>query len=101
MPEDVANSLTEIQLATLEHALESGRWRNHPLDIRLSIPVFRKRFYLVLVGGPEQRSRERRKLARAGRLRTMADVVVFAVFLSLLAPALVGSIYLISVALPG
>jgi hypothetical protein len=101
MPEDVANSFTELQLAMIEHALEGGRWRDHPLDVRLSIPLVWKRFYLVLLAGPERRSPERRNYERARRLRTFADMVIFAIFLLLLIPATVGSVQLISMAWPG
>lgn len=102
MPEDVASSFTELQLTMIEHAREGGKWHNHPVDIRLSIPVPWRRFYLVLLAGPEQRSSERRKIERARRpLRTIADMVVFALFLLLLAPATVGSIHLISMAWTG
>ncbi len=102
MPEDVANSFTELQLTMIEHALEGGRWHAHPLDIRVSVPVLWKRFYLVLLAGPERRSAERRKYDRAKRqLRVVADTVVFALFLLLLIPAVVGTVNLITLAWPG
>lgn len=97
MPEDVANSLTDLQLATIERALDSGRWRIHPVDLRLSIPLLWRRFYLVLLAGPERRSPERRRDERIDRpLRIVANLVVFAVFLLLLIPAAVGTVQLIS-----
>ena len=99
MPEDVASSFTELQLTMIEHALEGGKWHNHPVDIRLSIPVPWRRFYLVLLAGRERRSRERRKIGRARRLsRTIADMIVFAVFLLLLVPTAIGSLDLIFMA---
>jgi hypothetical protein len=97
MPEDVFNSLTELQLAAIERALDSGRWQAHPLDIRLSLPFFWRRCYLVLLAGPERRSAERRRSERIERpLRTIGNMAVFAVFLLLLIPAAVGSFYIIS-----
>jgi hypothetical protein len=97
MPEDVGNSLTELQLATIERALDSGRWQAHPLDIRLSLPFFWRRCYLVLLAGPERRSAERRRSERIERpLRTIGNMAVFAVFLLLLIPAAVGSFHIIS-----
>jgi hypothetical protein len=97
MPEDVFNSLTELQLAAIERALDSGRWQAHPLDIRLSLPFFWRRCYLVLLAGPERRSAERRRSERIERpLRTIGNMAVFAVFLLLLIPAAVGSFHIIS-----
>ncbi len=99
MPEEVASSFTELQLETIEHALEGGKWRDHPVDVRLSIPVLRRRFYFVLLAGPEQRSAERRISERARRpLRSVSDMIVFAVFLLLLVPMAIGSLDLIFMA---
>ncbi len=97
MPKDVGNSLTELQLTMIERALDSGRWQAHPVDLRLSIPLLWRRFYLVLLAGPERRSAERRRDERFHRpLRAVANVVVFAVFLLLLVPAAVGTVQLFS-----
>ena len=54
MPEGVASSFTELQLAMIERALDGGKWRDHPVDIRLSIPVLWRRCYLVILAGPER-----------------------------------------------
>ncbi len=102
MPEEVARSFTELQLETIEHALEGGKWRDHPVDVRLSIPVLWRRFYFVLLAGPERRSAERRKYERARRpVRAIADIILLALFFVLLVPAAVGSIHLISMAWTG
>ena len=102
MPEEVASSFTELQLETIEHALEGDKWRDHPVDVRLSIPVLRRRFYFVLLAGPERRSAERRKYERARRpVRVIADIILLALFFVLLVPAAVGSIHLISLAWTG
>ncbi|NER78321.1 MAG: hypothetical protein F6K42_01845 [Leptolyngbya sp. SIO1D8] len=61
LPEDVANSFTLEQLKAMQVALQSTQWRRHPIDIRLSIPLLWKRFYFVLVAGPERRSKQRLK----------------------------------------
>lgn len=97
MPEEVASSFTELQLEMIEHALEGAKWRDHPVDVRLSIPVLWRRFYFVLLAGPERRTAERRKYERARRpVRVIADMILLAVFFVLLVPAVVGSVYLIS-----
>ena len=97
MPKDVGNSLTDLQLTMIERALDSGRWQLHPVDLRLSIPLLWRRFYLVLLAGPERRSAERRRGERFNRpLRAVANSIVFALFLMLLVPAAVGAVHLIS-----
>ncbi len=102
MPEEVASSFTELQIEMIEHALEGGKWPDHPVDVRLSIPVLWRRFYLVLLAGPERRSAERRKYERARRpVRAIADMILLALFFVLLVPSAVGSIHLISIAWTG
>lgn len=102
MPEEVASSFTELQLEMIEHAFEGDKWRDHPVDIRLSIPVLWRRFYFVLLAGPERRSAERRKYERARRpVRAIADIILLALFFMLLVPAAVGSVRLISMAWTG
>jgi hypothetical protein len=92
MPEDAANSFTDTQLATIERALDCGRRQIHPVNLRLSIPLLWRRFYLVLSAGPEPRSAERRRSEQINRhLRVIANSIVFAVFLVLMIPATVGS----------
>ncbi len=52
-----------VTKATESGALEAPRaerWGNHhPVNIRLSIPLFTRRYYLTVIGGAEQRSAER------------------------------------------
>jgi len=40
-------------------------WVSHPIDIRISIPVFHTRFYITLVAGRERRAAHRRQAERA------------------------------------
>ena len=51
----------------LAEAARQCRFDTHPVDIRLSLPLLFKRFYFVVLGGPERRSAERRKTERARR----------------------------------
>ncbi len=102
MPEEVVSSFTELQLESIERALEGGRWDDHPVDLRLSIPVLWRRFYFVLLAGPERRSAERRKNERARRPgRVIADVILFVLFFMLLVPGAIGSIHLLSLVWSG
>ncbi len=56
-PDDGVTEATES--GALE-APRAERWGNHhPVNIRLSIPLFTRRYYLTVIGGTEQRSTER------------------------------------------
>ena len=102
MPEEVASSFTELQLETIEHAIEGGKWRAHPVDVRLSIPVLWRQFYFVLLAGPERRSAERRNSESARKPgRIIADMILLVLFFMLLVPGAVGSIHLLSLAWSG
>jgi hypothetical protein len=39
------------------------RWSSHPVNIRLTIPLLFRDFYVTIVAGPERRGRERRRFA--------------------------------------
>ncbi len=59
LPDATRATLSEAQLEALRESAESIRWGKHPIDIRLSIPTFLSRYYLVLVGGKERRGKDR------------------------------------------
>jgi len=62
---DFVASLEDWQRHAITEALETAKWSNqHPLNLRLSIPLFKRRFYLTIVGGPEQRTQARLKEER-------------------------------------
>lgn len=55
--------MTEAQ--TSDAAATADSWANpHPLNIRASIPLFSRRYYLTILSGPERRSAERRQEER-------------------------------------
>ena len=45
--------------ATDAHASSQGETSHHPLDIRVSIPLLSRRYYLTILSGPERRSEGR------------------------------------------
>jgi hypothetical protein len=52
--------VTEARESGALEAPRAERWGNHhPVNIRLSIPFFTRRYYLMVIGGTEQRSTER------------------------------------------
>ncbi|CAA7621989.1 hypothetical protein [Magnetospirillum sp. UT-4] len=59
LPPDVAGSFSEAQRAALWQAIKPASWRRHPINIRLSFPLFSERYFVVLVGGAEKRSGDR------------------------------------------
>jgi len=59
LPHDVQATLDHEQRLALRRAAGALRWGRHPLDIRLTLPFGRHRYFLVLIGG-----RDRRRLAR-------------------------------------
>ncbi|MBD2169261.1 hypothetical protein H6G04_33400 [Calothrix membranacea FACHB-236] len=59
IPPQTAATFTHAQLAELKRVFENRVSRNHAVDMRLSIPFFKKRFYLVLLLGREKRLKQR------------------------------------------
>ena len=55
LPSRLRRSFDHEQLLALRQAAEEMAWGEHPIDIRLSLPLPRARHYLVLVGGKERR----------------------------------------------
>ena len=76
LPDEIHSSLTPDIKEALAEAVAPPRWIDHPIDIRLSIPLPFGRYYLALVLGPERRNEERRKAERsARRVMTPANVL--------------------------
>ena len=52
----------------------------HPVNIRLSVPFFSRRFYLTVIAGQERRPAERLKADRSKHpLATRANIVFFSI----------------------
>ncbi|ASC74337.1 hypothetical protein XM38_053130 [Halomicronema hongdechloris C2206] len=80
VPPRVAASFAPEQLEAIQKALEPRPWQRHPVDIRLSIPLLWRRFYLVLIAGEEQRSQERRSKDRTlNPLWTPANLIIVSI----------------------
>ncbi|MCC5631416.1 hypothetical protein LC613_27050 [Nostoc sphaeroides CHAB 2801] len=61
---EVANTFTVEQLEAIKRCLDSRARKRHSLDIRVSVPIPGLRFYLVLLGGSERRSKVRLRSER-------------------------------------
>ena len=91
MPEDMAKTFTDGQLAAIETALEDGTPGKKAVDVRFSIPLFRRRAFLVFLAGLERRSPERRSQDREKHaLWTFANACAFAFIFLFLIPAFMG-----------
>ncbi|NJL88122.1 MAG: hypothetical protein HC886_22595 [Leptolyngbyaceae cyanobacterium SM1_1_3] len=96
LPPHILASFSEAQLGAMREALKTRAWRQHSVDLRLSLPLLWKRFYVVLVAGPERRIPGRRT---APLLWTPGNLLVM--FLVSLAGVLIlsGFLHLSSVSL--
>jgi hypothetical protein len=78
LPQWVVDTLTADQKEAIHRAIEDPAWKRPPVNIRFTVPVIHKRFYVTVVSGPEQRSAERRGRDRHKYpLRTLANVFFF------------------------
>ena len=84
LPQMIRESLTEEQTAALRVALTEKPWRDHSVDLRVSVPIPYRPFYLTLVGNPEKRSRDRRLLERLKHPLLKAGNVLFIIASALL-----------------
>lgn len=96
IPAKTAATLTDTQLVALKQALSNRVGKGQAVDIRVSIPIFKWRFYLVFLLGREKRSKER--LAKERLLHpifTIANTIFLTILSLLLITALLGSLYII------
>lgn len=78
LPPWVMDTLTPEQKEAIHHAVTDGAWGRHPINIRLSIPLLSRRFYLTVVGGEDKRGADRRAIDRNRYpLRTLANIFFF------------------------
>jgi len=78
LPQGVIDTLTTEQIKAIQQAFEEPGWRRSPVDIRLTIPFFGRKYYFTFVGGAEKRSGQRRaEERRQYPLRTAANIFFF------------------------
>ena len=81
IPSDIAQSFSDAQLEAVVAAFGTRRWRIHPVDIRLTIPLVGRAYYLVLIAGLDRRSSQRRRSDRIARpIATLGNAIFAAVF---------------------
>lgn len=78
-PETIGGPDGQVREAETVH--HDRGWNHHPIDIRVSVPLPFRRYYVTLVAGPERRSPERRKVERKRRppisFRNILFLVIF------------------------
>jgi len=88
LPAWVTDTLTTEQKAAIREAVCDPALRHPPVNIRLSLPVFGRRYFLTVIGGTERRSAERRARESSRHpVRTVSNFLFF-VFLGVLIYAL-------------
>ncbi len=74
----VLDTMSAKQRDALHKATTDTSWDRPPVNVRLHIPFFSRRYYVTIVGGEEKRSLERRAHERNHYpLRTVANVFFF------------------------
>ncbi len=77
LPDEIHSRLSPELKQAIARATRPRPWDDHPVDIRISIPLPFARYYLALVVGPERRRPERRRSERSARRLITAGNVMF------------------------
>jgi hypothetical protein len=56
---EIAATFTKEQIEAIAKSFQHRDWHQHSIDRRISVSIFRLRFYLVLLAGEERRSKLR------------------------------------------
>ncbi|MEA5553607.1 hypothetical protein VB713_21960 [Anabaena cylindrica UHCC 0172] len=56
---EIAVTFTKEQIEAIQKGFSHREWKQHSLDLRISVPIPLIRFYLVLLAGEERRSKQR------------------------------------------
>ncbi len=78
LPDWVIDTLSNDQKEAIHQAATDPSWTSPPINIRFSVPLFTRRYFLTLVGGEEKRSLDRRSRERNRYpMRTAANIFFF------------------------
>lgn len=77
LPPEILGGLSVEQRTAI--AAAAGQWtaKSHRINLRLSLPLLPKRWYFTVLGGPERRTAERRRVERARNPVSTAGNMVF------------------------
>lgn len=62
LPGPILAKLSAAERRQLGMALARQKWGRHPVNLRLSVPIMGRRFFLTVVGGVDRRDNRRRAL---------------------------------------
>jgi len=100
IPRQVAASFTDDQLLAVKTAFAHQWGGSHSVDLRFSLPLPLRRWYVVLILGPERRSPQRRRHDRERHpLASLAHALFAGAFALFLTMAFLGLAYLVKSAL--
>ncbi len=78
LPPWIIDTLSAEQKEALHKVVDDPSWDLPPVNIRMHLPFFKRRYYVTLVAGEEKRSFERRAHERHRYpVRTIANVFFF------------------------
>jgi hypothetical protein len=84
IPAKTAESFTGDQILAIKMAFGARDWGLHAIDLRFSVPLLH--YYVVMVAGPEKRSKLRRRKDRGFHpVATLGNSLALILFLALLA----------------
>jgi len=80
------DSFTDSQLECLKVAFGTRAWGVHPVDLRWTLKVWKKRYYFVFVAGVNRRplSRRQQEIALLGKSIMLAVVLIISTLLGVL-----------------
>ena len=86
LPASERSSFSDEQLISIKTAFGARTWGIHPVDLRWTLKIWRRRYYFVFVAGVNRRplNRRQQELARVGKALLMTGVLGFAMLLGLL-----------------
>lgn len=100
IPKDVAATFTDAQLDAVKRAFGARSWGAHSIDLRFSLPLPWRRFYVVFLIGKERRDPGRLRLERVLRPLNVASFAFAVVaFVSLVSLPVLVLFYLLKTAL--
>lgn len=89
IPPETAATFTDTQLAELKRVFQGRVEQQHAVDIRLSVPIFQRRFYLVYLLGKENRRLKRVQPAAS----TSANKILLTISSFILITSLFSTLY--------
>jgi len=100
IPRDMAESFSDDQLLAIKRAFADQVGKDHSIDIRVSLPLLFRRYYMVFIAGPERRDQARRRRDKGTRRIAKGTNIVFMIFLSFWGViSVLGMLYLLKSAL--